>query len=223
MQGTSNRSAYFPRGLWFSPYDGAPAVDATEGGRYVSVSVRTRLLLLRDQLWQGRLVPTAKRCHHSHREGRYLRGVDFAQPLNRGIALQDPQLPFILWREREWEGRQLAKASRPLMLASLCARRAQVATRVRVQFPFQATDASTLVRQAGVTDDVPLHVLAGNVVPLAKGHHMTTVDVQNSSLVLVVAVPKDNVAAPAVRLCALRCALEQAAHGVHSYAIVGLT
>ena len=39
-QGTSNRSAYFPRGLWFSPYDGAPAVDATEGGRYVSVSVR---------------------------------------------------------------------------------------------------------------------------------------------------------------------------------------
>ena len=41
MQGTSNRSAYFPRGLWFSPYDGAPAVDATEGGRYVSVSVRT--------------------------------------------------------------------------------------------------------------------------------------------------------------------------------------
>ena len=40
MQGTSNRSAYFPRGLWFNPYDGAPAVDATEGGRYVSVSVR---------------------------------------------------------------------------------------------------------------------------------------------------------------------------------------
>lgn len=64
----------------------------------------------------------------------------------------------------------------------------------------QVTDASTLVRQAGVTDDVPLHVLAGNVVPLAKGHHMTTVDVQNSSLVLVVAVPKDNVVAPAVRL-----------------------
>lgn len=58
------------------------------------------------------------------------------------------------------------------------------------------------MRQAGVTDDVPLHVLAGNVVPLSKGHHMTTVDVQNSSLVLLVAVPKDNVVAPAVRLCA---------------------
>ena len=58
------------------------------------------------------------------------------------------------------------------------------------------------MRQADVTDDVPLHVLAGNVVPLSKGHHMTTVDVQNSSLVLVVAVPKDNVVAPAVRLCA---------------------
>ena len=50
-----------------------------------------------------------------------------------------------------------------------------------------------------MTDDVPLHVLAGNVVPLAKGHHMTTVDVRNSSLALLVAVPKDNAAFPAVR------------------------
>ena len=56
--------------------------------------------------------------------------------------------------------------------------------------------------QAGVTDDVPLFVLAGNVVPLAKGHHMTTVDVRNSSLVLVVAVPKDNAAFPAVSTAA---------------------
>jgi len=55
------------------------------------------------------------------------------------------------------------------------------------------------LRQAGVTDDVPLHLLAGNVLPMAKGHHMTTVDVRNSSLVLVVAVPKDNAAFPAVR------------------------
>ena len=54
-----------------------------------------------------------------------------------------------------------------------------------------------------MTDDVPLFVLAGNVVPLAKGHHMTTVDVRNSSLVLVVAVPKDNAAFPAV--CTARC------------------
>ncbi|KAK9822226.1 hypothetical protein WJX81_001471 [Elliptochloris bilobata] len=94
-QGTYDRSAYFPRGLWFSPYDGSPAVDATDGGRWVSLN-------------------------------------------------------------------------------------------------------------AGVTDDVPLHVLAGNVVPLAKGHHMTTVDVRNSSLVLVVAVPKDNVVAPAAR-CSGAC------------------
>ena len=63
------------------------------------------------------------------------------------------------------------------------------------------------MRQAGVTDDVPLHMLSGNVVPLSKGHHMTTVDVQNSSLVLVVAVPKDNVVAPAVRLRAAPHAL----------------
>ena len=55
--------------------------------------------------------------------------------------------------------------------------------------------------QAGVTDDVPLHLLAGNVLPMSKGHHMTTVDVRNSSLVLVVAVPKDNAAFPAVRAC----------------------
>ncbi len=60
------------------------------------------------------------------------------------------------------------------------------------------------LRQAGVTDDVPLHLLAGNVLPMAKGHHMTTVDVRNSSLVLVVAVPKDNAAFPAVRVCGSR-------------------
>ena len=42
-QGSTNRSAYFPRGLWYSPYDGALAVDATEGARYVSLSVRSGL------------------------------------------------------------------------------------------------------------------------------------------------------------------------------------
>ncbi len=42
-QGSTNRSAYFPRGLWYSPYDGALAVDATEGARHVSLSVRSRL------------------------------------------------------------------------------------------------------------------------------------------------------------------------------------
>ena len=84
---------------------------------------------------------------------------------------------------------------------------AKLASLAAVQNP--CTDAGTLARQAGVTDDVPLHVLAGNVVPLAKGHHMTTVDVQNSSLVLVVAVPKDNVAAPAVRRFPIPCGHQQ--------------
>jgi len=39
-QGVTMRGAYFPRGLWYSPYDGALAVDATDGGRYVNLTVR---------------------------------------------------------------------------------------------------------------------------------------------------------------------------------------
>jgi hypothetical protein len=44
-QGVTMRGAYFPRGLWYSPYDGALAVDATDGGRYVNLTVRNERLL----------------------------------------------------------------------------------------------------------------------------------------------------------------------------------
>jgi len=43
-QGVTMRGAYFPRGLWYSPYDGALAVDATDGGRYVNLTVRSSWL-----------------------------------------------------------------------------------------------------------------------------------------------------------------------------------
>jgi hypothetical protein len=47
--------------------------------------------------------------------------------------------------------------------------------------------------QASVTDDIPLHVLGGNIVPMAMGSQfMLTQDVRNSSLALVVAFPAEN-------------------------------
>ena len=47
--------------------------------------------------------------------------------------------------------------------------------------------------QAGVTDNVPLHVLGGNIIPVALGQEfMTTTAVRNATLALVVALPKEN-------------------------------
>ena len=47
--------------------------------------------------------------------------------------------------------------------------------------------------QANVTDNVPLHVLGGNIVPMALGKEfMLTRDVRNASLALVVAFPAEN-------------------------------
>ena len=47
--------------------------------------------------------------------------------------------------------------------------------------------------QAGITDNVPLHVLGGNIVPMALGKEfMLTRDVRNASLALVVAFPAEN-------------------------------
>ena len=191
-------------------------MDATEGGRYVSVSVRACSSprssfggVTACQLW-GR--------YHWCRQGRYLKGGATPCPLRQagrwhcGYPKDLRTLLFSPLRDGEREARQLAKAFRPLMAAPFRARRAlRDGMGLGFHVSSQATDASILVRQAGVTDDVPLHVLAGNVVPLAKGHHMTTVDVQNSSLVLVVAVPKDNVVAPAVRLCTTPCVPKPAA------------
>ena len=50
--------------------------------------------------------------------------------------------------------------------------------------------------QAGVTDNVPLHVLGGNIIPVALGEQfLRTDDVRNASLALIVALPKENVTA----------------------------
>ena len=47
--------------------------------------------------------------------------------------------------------------------------------------------------QAGVTDNVPLHVLGGNIIPMALGEQfLRTDDVRNASLSLIVALPKEN-------------------------------
>ena len=44
-----------------------------------------------------------------------------------------------------------------------------------------------------MTDNVPLHVLGGNIVPMALGKQfMLTRDVRNASLALVVAFPAEN-------------------------------
>ena len=47
--------------------------------------------------------------------------------------------------------------------------------------------------QANTTDNVPLHVLGGNIVPMALGKQfMLTRDVRNASLAFVVAFPAEN-------------------------------
>ena len=47
--------------------------------------------------------------------------------------------------------------------------------------------------QAGVTDNIPLHVLGGNIIPVALGDlFMRTDDVRNASLALIVALPAEN-------------------------------
>ena len=47
--------------------------------------------------------------------------------------------------------------------------------------------------QADITDNVPLHVLGGNILPMALGKQfMLTSDVRNASLALVVAFPAEN-------------------------------
>ena len=47
--------------------------------------------------------------------------------------------------------------------------------------------------QAGVTDNVPLHVLGGNIIPVALGtQFMVTEDVRNANISLVVALPAEN-------------------------------
>ena len=47
--------------------------------------------------------------------------------------------------------------------------------------------------QAGVTDNVPLHVLGGNIIPVALGQQfMVTEEVRNASLALIVALPAEN-------------------------------
>ena len=47
--------------------------------------------------------------------------------------------------------------------------------------------------QAGVTDNVPLHVLGGNIIPVALGtQFMVTEDVRNATISLVVALPAEN-------------------------------
>ena len=71
--------------------------------------------------------------------------------------------------------------------------------------------------QAGVTDNVPLHVLGGNIIPVALGQDfMTTTAVRNATLALVVALPKENSTAsgephapadpPSCACCLLACA-----------------
>lgn len=48
-------------------------------------------------------------------------------------------------------------------------------------------------RQAELTDNVPLHVLGGNIIPIALGSQfMLTQAVRNASHALVVAFPKAN-------------------------------
>lgn len=50
--------------------------------------------------------------------------------------------------------------------------------------------------QAGVTDNVPLHVLGGNIIPVALGEQfLRTDDVRNASISLIVALPKENTTA----------------------------
>ena len=57
--------------------------------------------------------------------------------------------------------------------------------------------------QAGVTDNVPLHVLGGNIIPVALGQEfMTTTAVRNATLALVVALPKENSTATGEPPCA---------------------
>ena len=47
--------------------------------------------------------------------------------------------------------------------------------------------------QAGVTDNVPLHILGGNIIPVALGQQfMLTEEVRNASLALIVALPAEN-------------------------------
>ena len=47
--------------------------------------------------------------------------------------------------------------------------------------------------QAGVTDNVPLHILGGNIIPVALGQQfMLTEDVRNATLALIVALPAEN-------------------------------
>ena len=50
--------------------------------------------------------------------------------------------------------------------------------------------------QAGITDNVPLHVLGGNIIPVALGEQfLRTEDVRNASISLIVALPKENTTA----------------------------
>lgn len=54
-------------------------------------------------------------------------------------------------------------------------------------------DAQIAAAQAEITDNVPLHVLGGNIVPMALGtDFMLTEAVRNASHALVVAFPKAN-------------------------------
>ena len=56
--------------------------------------------------------------------------------------------------------------------------------------------------QAGITDNVPLHVLGGNIIPVALGQQfMITEEVRNASLALIVALPKANSTSTGMSIC----------------------
>ena len=56
--------------------------------------------------------------------------------------------------------------------------------------------------QAGITDNVPLHVLGGNIIPVALGQQfMVTEEVRNASLALIVALPKANSTSTGKSVC----------------------
>ena len=58
---------------------------------------------------------------------------------------------------------------------------------------FSPSHLGSACARANVTDNVPLHVLGGNIVPMALGKQfMLTRDVRNASLALVVAFPAEN-------------------------------
>lgn len=69
--------------------------------------------------------------------------------------------------------------------------------------------------QVGITDDIPVYVLGGTVVPLGEGG-LTTDVARNSSLTLLVAMPGSAGNDSAPSLCGLGCPDGAAACG-HMY------